>query len=101
MSLTDFVVKERKSDQIFIINVEELPGVALVVPLSNYSRRHFPWPRRPDDTSIKFHHHHDHDVSTTVCDDFDCSPSVRDCDTTILRQICMFKGNYGQSLSLS
>ena len=35
----------------------------------------FPWSRRSDDTSIKFHHHHD--VSTMVCDDFDCSPSVR------------------------
>lgn len=41
-SIFVFVGKERKSDQIFIINVEELPGVVLVVPLSNYSRRHFP-----------------------------------------------------------
>ena len=41
-SIFVFVGKEWKSDQIFIINLEELPGVVLVVPLSNYSRRHFP-----------------------------------------------------------
>ena len=41
-SIFVFVGKERESGQIFIINVEELPGVVLAVPLSNYSRRHFP-----------------------------------------------------------
>ena len=37
-SIFIFVVKERKTDQIIIINLEELLGVVLVVPLSNYSR---------------------------------------------------------------
>ena len=96
-SIFVFVGKERKSDQIFIINVEELPGVVFLYQIILDGTFH--WPRRSDDTSIKLHHQHD--ASATVCDDFDCSPSVRDCDTAILRQICIFKGNYGQSLSLS
>ena len=32
-----FVGKELKADQIFIINLEELLGVVLAVPLSDYS----------------------------------------------------------------
>jgi len=41
-SIFIFVVKERKTDQIIIIHLEESLGIVLFVPANDYSRRYFP-----------------------------------------------------------